>query len=93
MTDTCPTIVLLGAGHAHLGVIDDWLKHGPPKARTILVEPRDEMQYSGMVPGWMAGEYRGKETRIALEPLVREALALAERAIKVDDACGPAHKW
>ena len=73
MTDTCPTIVLLGAGHAHLGVIDDWLKHGPPKARTILVEPRDEMQYSGMVPGWMAGEYRGKETRIALEPLVREA--------------------
>ena len=27
------------------------------------------------------------------EPLVREALALAERAIKVDDACGPAHKW
>ena len=73
MTHTSPTIVLLGAGHAHLGVIDDWLKHGPPKARTILVEPRDEMQYSGMVPGWMAGEYRGKETRIALEPLVREA--------------------
>ena len=73
MTDTRPTIVLLGAGHAHLGVIDDWLKHGPPEARTILVEPRDEMQYSGMVPGWMAGEYRGEETRIALAPLVREA--------------------
>ena len=27
------------------------------------------------------------------EPLVREALALAERAIKADGACGPAHKW
>lgn len=73
MTDTHPTIVLLGAGHAHLGVIDDWLKHGPPPARTILVEPRDAMQYSGMVPGWMAGEYRGEETRIALAPLVRDA--------------------
>ena len=73
MTETRPTIVLLGAGHAHLGVIDDWLKHGPPEARTILVEPREEMQYSGMVPGWMAGEYRGEETRIALPPLVRDA--------------------
>jgi NADH dehydrogenase FAD-containing subunit len=31
------------------------------------------MQYSGMVPGWMAGEYRDEETRIALAPLVREA--------------------
>ena len=67
------TIVLLGAGHAHLGVIDDWLKHGSPPARTILIEPRDEMQYSGMVPGWMAGEYGRDETRIALAPLVDEA--------------------
>ena len=73
MSNDRPTIVLLGAGHAHLGVIDDWLKHGPPHARTILVEPRDAMQYSGMVPGWMAGEYRGEETRIALDPLVRAA--------------------
>ena len=73
MSNDRPTIVLLGAGHAHLGVIDDWLKHGPPHARTILVEPRDAMQYSGMVPGWMAGEYRGEETLIALAPLVRAA--------------------
>jgi len=73
VSDSGPTIVLLGAGHAHLGVIDDWLKHGSPPVRTILVEPRDAMQYSGMVPGWMAGEYRDEETRIALAPLVREA--------------------
>ncbi|GMM93240.1 FAD-dependent oxidoreductase [Qipengyuania sp. MTN3-11] len=68
-----PAIVLIGAGHAHLGVIDDWLRHGPPDAHTVLVEPRDAMQYSGMVPGWLAGEYRQHETRIALAPLVAAA--------------------
>ncbi|MCH2488410.1 MAG: FAD-dependent oxidoreductase, partial [Erythrobacter sp.] len=73
MTNGRSTILLLGAGHAHLGVVDNWLKHRPPPARTILVEPRDAMQYSGMVPGWMAGEYRRNETRIDLAPLVREA--------------------
>ncbi|UVI40504.1 NAD(P)/FAD-dependent oxidoreductase [Qipengyuania spongiae] len=73
MPHSLPTIVLLGAGHAHLGVIDDWLKRGPPEARTVLVEPRAAMQYSGMVPGWLAGEYRRDETDIALAPLVAAA--------------------
>ena len=27
------------------------------------------------------------------EPLVREALALADRALQADSSCGPAHKW
>ena len=68
-----PTILLLGAGHAHLGVIDDWLKDGPPDARTVLVEPREAMHYSGMVPGWLGGEYRRDEATIALAPLVEAA--------------------
>lgn len=73
MPPSLPTIVLLGAGHAHLGVIDDWLKRGAPQARTVLVEPRAAMQYSGMVPGWLAGEYRRDETDIALAQLVAAA--------------------
>ena len=73
MPPNLPTIVLLGAGHAHLGVIDDWLERGPPQARTVLVEPRAAMQYSGMVPGWLGGEYRRDKTDIALAPLVAAA--------------------
>ena len=68
-----PVLLLVGAGHAHLGVIDDWRKHGAPRARTILVEPLAAMQYSGMVPGWIAGEYRASDLAIPLAPLVDEA--------------------
>ncbi|MBX7496621.1 FAD-dependent oxidoreductase [Qipengyuania sp. 6B39] len=68
-----PVLLLVGAGHAHLGVIDDWRKHGPPAARTVLVEPLDAMHYSGMVPGWIAGEYRASELQIPLALLVRQA--------------------
>ena len=68
-----PVLLLVGAGHAHLGVIDDWRKHSPPRGRTLLVEPLDEMLYSGMVPGWIAGEYRASELAIPLGPLIAEA--------------------
>ena len=68
-----PVILLVGAGHAHLGVIDDWISRGAPRGRTILVEPLDAMRYSGMVPGWIAGEYRADELSIPLAPLVDEA--------------------
>ena len=66
-------LCLIGAGHAHLGVIDA-IRKGRLSARSIvLIEPREAMQYSGMVPGWMAGEYALRETQIPLGPLVKEA--------------------
>jgi NADH dehydrogenase FAD-containing subunit len=68
-----PVLLLVGAGHAHLGVIDSWRKNGPPKGRTVLIEPLSAMQYSGMVPGWIAGEYRASELSIPLAPLVTQA--------------------
>ncbi len=69
---TDPVLLLVGAGHAHLGVIDDWRKNGSPRAHRVLVEPLDAMRYSGMVPGWIAGEYRASELAIPLAPLVEE---------------------
>jgi NADH dehydrogenase FAD-containing subunit len=65
-----PVLLLVGAGHAHLGVIDDWRRKGAPRGHTILVEPLGAMQYSGMAPGWIAGEYRAGELSIPLAPLV-----------------------
>ncbi|WP_279350416.1 NAD(P)/FAD-dependent oxidoreductase [Erythrobacter litoralis] len=66
-------LCLIGAGHAHLGVIDAIRKGKLEAERVLLVEPRTAMQYSGMVPGWMAGEYTLDQTRIPLAPLVEEA--------------------
>ena len=67
------TLLLVGAGHAHLGVIDDIRKKGLPCERVVIVEPRKAMHYSGMIPGWLAGEYRASEAMIPLQPLVEEA--------------------
>ena len=88
-----PVLVLVGAGHAHLGVIDDWRKHGPPPGRTLLVEPLDAMLYSGMVPGWIAGEYRASELAIPLAPLVEEADLEWHRArlVRIDPQARIAH--
>lgn len=66
------TLLLVGAGHAHLGVIDDVRQNGAPCSRIVLIEPREAMHYSGMVPGWLAGEYRASEAMIPLQPLVEE---------------------
>jgi NADH dehydrogenase FAD-containing subunit len=86
-------LMLVGAGHAHLGVIDDWRKHGPPRGRTLLVEPLDAMLYSGMVPGWIAGEYRASELAIPLAPLVEEAGLEWHRArlVRIDPQARIAH--
>lgn len=73
ISPTEPVLLLVGAGHAHLGVIDDWRRRGPPRGRTLLVEPLAAMQYSGMAPGWIAGEYRASELSIPLAPLVEQA--------------------
>ncbi len=67
------TLLLIGAGHAHLGVIDSLRKKPLPHTRVVLVEPLDTTRYSGMVPGWLAGEYRADEAGIPLQPLAREA--------------------
>ncbi len=81
-----PVLLLVGAGHAHLGVIDNWRTQSPPRARTVLAEPLEAMLYSGMVPGWVAGEYRASELSIPLAPLVAQAGAewVREKVTAID---------
>ena len=88
-----PVLLLVGAGHAHLGVIDDWRKNGAPRGRSLLVEPLEAMLYSGMVPGWIAGEYRASELAIPLGPLVEEAGLEWHRAqlVRIDPEARIAH--
>ena len=55
MPKASPTIVLVGGGHAHLGVLADWIRRGSPEARTIMLSLQRQTRYSGMIPGTLAG--------------------------------------
>lgn len=67
-----PHVVLVGAGHAHVEVLERWAAR-PPGARVTVVTDTSEAIYSGMVPGFVAGDYRNDEVSIPVEPLARRA--------------------
>ena len=50
-------LVLLGGGHAHIHVLQDLARLTLPACRVTLVSPFDDLVYSGMVPGFVAGHY------------------------------------
>ncbi len=66
-------VVLVGGGHAHVQVLR-FLEADPlPGASLTLVSNETAGIYSGMVPGFIAGQYRGEETEIDVRPLARLA--------------------
>jgi NADH dehydrogenase FAD-containing subunit len=68
------TVLLIGGGHAHVAVLADWIRRGVPAgARGILLTPERYLRYSGMMPGWMAGQH-------ALDDGLVDLAALAARA-------------
>lgn len=66
-------LVLLGGGHAHLAVLKDLAERPLDGWQVLLVTPFRRQIYSGMLPGWVAGQYEIDECAIALD-------AMAERA-------------
>lgn len=66
-------LVLAGAGHAHLFVLESLVRHPLKDVEVVLVNPSGWQYYSGMLPGWMAGLYRDHQCRIAIEPLAEKA--------------------
>ena len=66
-------VILAGGGHAHLAVLADWAKRPLPAARRQLVTSSRTTAYSGMLPGWLAGNYRTSALMIDLEPLAKAA--------------------
>lgn len=65
--------MLAGGGHAHLGVLQAITRDRPRETDVVLVTPNRATTYSGMLPGWMAGDYTLPEIQI-------DVAALAERA-------------
>lgn len=67
------TLVLLGAGHAHVQVLAALAQKPLVGTQVLLVAPHPRQLYSGMVPGFVAGHYTLEDCVIPLEPLVQRA--------------------
>ena len=73
-------LVLVGAGHAHGLVLNGWRQTLNPDIELVLVAPVTQAPYSGMIPGWLAGQYQFEETVVDFVGLCQRAGARLIRA-------------
>lgn len=73
MSRSLQTLMLVGGGHAHVAVLADWIRNGLPCERAVLLTPHRRLRYSGMVPGWIAGQYERDEGVVDLAALAQRA--------------------
>ena len=66
-------LVLVGGGHAHIQVLKRWAMAPVPGARLTLAVDRPVAVYSGMVPGFVAGQYSRGDLEIDVRPLALRA--------------------
>jgi selenide,water dikinase len=66
-------LVLVGGGHAHVQVLRAWAMAPVSGVRLTLIVDRPVAVYSGMVPGFVAGQYRRDELEIDVRPLALRA--------------------
>jgi selenide,water dikinase len=66
-------MVLVGGGHAHVQLLRRFAMAPLPGARLVLVVDRPVAVYSGMVPGFVAGQYARGELEIDVRPLAMRA--------------------
>lgn len=79
-------LLLLGGGHAQCAVLADFARRPLSGVELLLVSPNRHAVYSGMVPGWIAGDYRFEQCRIDLALLAARAGArlVQARATSLD---------
>lgn len=71
--DRIKTLLLLGAGHAHLQVLTQLAANRRSDLDVTLITPWSYQTYSSMTPGFVAGHYPLEDCQIDLQPLIREA--------------------
>lgn len=76
-------LVLLGGGHAHVGVLAALAARPLDGVEVTLVSPHARQLYSGMVPGWVAGHYPIEACAVALDALATRAGAAFRRTAAV----------
>lgn len=70
---SAPQVLLVGGGHSHVQVLRRMMMRPWPEARVTVVLDTPVAVYSGMVPGYVAGQYRISELEIDVVPLARLA--------------------
>ncbi len=66
-------LLLAGGGQAHVFVLAALARETPTDVEVILVTPSEQLIYTGMLPGWIAGHYQLHELTIPLAPLLQAA--------------------
>ncbi|KGP93040.1 pyridine nucleotide-disulfide oxidoreductase [Pontibacillus chungwhensis BH030062] len=66
-------LVLIGAGHAHLHIIDQLRNEQLPDTEVILISPSPYQYYSGMFSGYAEGLYNEEDIRVSLPQLCEKA--------------------
>src|SRR5262249_13074497 len=66
---------LVGGGHSHVEVLKVWASRPVPSVRLTVVSDSARAVYTGMVPGYVAGQYALAELEIDVERLARRAHA------------------
>ena len=79
-------VVLVGGGHTHIQVLESFDQEPPPPCNLTLIVDRPIAVYSGMVPGYIAQQYRAEELEIDAEAWARRvgAEVVVDRAVRVD---------
>ncbi len=81
-------LILVGAGHAHLGVLRYFAKHPLPSVKITLITPHAVQIYSGMLPGWISGHYALSDLQIDSRSLLQsDETLLLDQVIHIDTRC------
>src|SRR5262249_60245856 len=86
-------LVLVGGGHAHVQVLRRWAMAPVPGVHLTVVVDHPVAVYSGMVPGFLAGQYAASDLEIDVRPLAMRAGArcILAPATGLDAGGGPLH--
>jgi selenide,water dikinase len=79
-------LILVGGGHAHVQVLRRWAMAPVPGVHLTVVVDHPTAVYSGMVPGFVAGQYTADELEIDVRPLAMRvgARCIVSRATGLD---------
>jgi len=81
-------LVLIGGGHSHVQVLESLTREPIPGFRVTVIVDSPIAIYSGMVPGFIAGQYKVADLEIDIPALAERAGArvVLARATRIDTA-------